>query len=307
MLNWLWTWNPLSRLEGIETVDTASYAPSVCAWNPLSRLEGIETQVTALFVRILTILEIRFPVWRELKRIWNGEVKWGWAWNPLSRLEGIETRFVLWSVFTGLSPLEIRFPVWRELKLFFPCLGVRYLLELSRITWNPLSRLEGIETTFQDSVSKIIPVLSWNPLSRLEGIETMQAISVGRWRSFGLKSAFPFGGNWNIDRYPNATQRICISWNPLSRLEGIETMVTPIRGMNMFSWNPLSRLEGIETNPKHHVLWRLKNWLEIRFPVWRELKRTHNPIRTDFFCPLTWNPLSRLEGMETQCRLCGYR
>ena len=314
-------------------------------------------------------LEIRFPVWRELKPFENP--------NVVTNVTGLEIRFPVWrelkldndstkdlllfhlkSAFpfggnwNGAcrarhyhmgSKLEIRFPVWRELKLsFLAGLGN------SQQTWNPLSRLEGIETGAVDHRwwSVLLPLKSAFPFGG-----NWNVVPNTLWYHLNcLKSAFPFGGNWNTRIIRCWQKSIRMPWNPLSRLEGIETANCCLGSMGVFyPWNPLSRLEGIETLlillfhslqdtwleirfpvwrelkhrqrrtilhkarqleirfpvwrelklPSSDSIWWHRNTLEIRFPVWRELK----PICRRLCMPrwwVPWNPLSRLEGIETK-------
>ena len=60
-------------------------------------------------------------------------------------------------------------------------------------SWNPLSRLKGIETGGMRSRLRLHR-LPWNPLSRLKGIET-QGVCKSAYALSYLESTFPFEGN----------------------------------------------------------------------------------------------------------------
>ena len=109
----------------------------------LSRLKGIETYTTVRPVKPYLCVQIRFPVWRELKR--DKRKRW---WGPRTRV-------------------QIRFPVWRELKLWFRRNDWghhRGLVQIRFPVWRELKQnnhqhYNGIE-------------LCSDTLSRLKGIET---------------------------------------------------------------------------------------------------------------------------------------
>ena len=89
--------------------------------------------------------------------------------------------------------------------------------------------------------------------------------------SFLFRYAFPFEGNWN----------------PKSG-----TMEVTVRCSDT-----LSRLKGIETRGLLHGSTTRKVMVQIRFPVWRELKRgSYNSVRIR---PKGSDTLSRLKGIET--------
>ena len=108
----------LSRLKGIETEErTLKEITLKKSSDTLSRLKGIETRPLIVTLPSAAVVQIRFPVWRELKpkvTVWNNPPALACS-DTLSRLKGIETYLPSWALLWG-PWVQIRFPVWRELK-----------------------------------------------------------------------------------------------------------------------------------------------------------------------------------------------
>ena len=267
----LLTWDALSRSEGIETCFTYFKLSTACpTWNALSRSEGIETVDRFRYSCRDDRLEMRFPVRRELKRLIDVDIvvemtdlkcafPFGGNWNPFL-VKFIDLNAVL----------EMPFPVRRELKLDAIFLRIFALA----VSWNALSRSEGIETNW------------WTPNTTAPYI---------------LKCRFPFGGNWNSKACMAVLGEIkppfSWTWNAVSRSEGIETIA--IRNVH----KPHKILEmpcpvRRELKPVRNAADCLKkNALEMPFPVRRELKRKPTLLLVKSYRP--WNALSRSEGIET--------
>ena len=190
-----------------------------------------------------------------------------------------------------LLQVQIRFPVWRELKLIQP----------------PIPRPLAVKRS--------------DTLSRLKGIETSPH-SGDRYTTVPFRYAFPFEGNWNslwtqvlphtpVFRYAFPFEG---NWNPQER---------PHRSYQESCSDTLSRLKGIETIPRHDGYKLLAGPVQIRFPVWRELKLSGaessrpSSIKFRYAFPFegNWNflivhcrplffvcsdTLSRLKGIETR-------
>ena len=113
-----------------------------------------------------SIVQIRFPVWRELKPTNNCLLQFG--------------RLVV----------QIRFPVWRELKHTHRCstslhgLWFRYAFPFEG-NWNHKFVHDGMFGTSSDT------------LSRLKGIETIALVAETQSGLLWFRYAFPFEGNWN--------------------------------------------------------------------------------------------------------------
>ena len=108
-----------------------------------------------------------FPVWRELKQ--NCSVL-------LLRLNALTMSFPVWRELKprtrvpskgDVRRLTMSFPVWRELKHITHDREMRHY----RCTYNVLSRLKGIETSWPHWFLFSYPI-TYNVLSRLKGIET---------------------------------------------------------------------------------------------------------------------------------------
>ena len=134
----------LSRLKGIETKFGRHRLSAIChSSDTLSRLKGIETGSQSVGgVGGVGPVQIRFPVWRELKH-WVAS-----GWQP-------------WP-----HHVQIRFPVWRELKRFPP------LQSDNRFRFRYAFPFEG----------------NWNRL--------LTSAHSARQKRF--RYAFPFEGNWNL-------------------------------------------------------------------------------------------------------------
>ena len=145
-----------------------------------------------------------------------------------------------------------------------------------------------------------------------------------------FRYAFPFEGNWNA-ALTMASLDAGARSDTLSRLKGIETYghdISTELGVKEFryafpfegNWN----LHYPDKSPSHfrfryafpfegnwnifcHTVWNnFSNWVQIRFPVWRELKLCKDSFVVLLqFCSDT---LSRLKGIETHihtiCTLC---
>ena len=114
---WLPPCYTLSRLKGIETLESTQSIPFLVACYTLSRLKGIETATAPQHKEHHGKLAIHFPVWRESKHTFSVRpLKLCETCYTLSRLKGIET--VSSTCFMKLVQcLAIHFPVWRESKL----------------------------------------------------------------------------------------------------------------------------------------------------------------------------------------------
>ena len=160
-------------------------------------------------------------------------------------------------------------------------------------------------------------------LSRLKGIETLPDLLLticlslfryafpfeGNWnymmgqglvveRALSFRYAFPFEGNWNplptpTSCFSQSTVQICFPvWRELKRFTKPEK-----RRVRDYSSDMLSRLKGIETHNKTSLFFQKLGWVQICFPVWRELK--HTPCITTTPFEKSLDTLSRLKGIET--------
>ena len=185
----------LSRLKGIETISgSIKISFSLCS-DTLSRLKGIETKVMACNCREMRCVQIRFPVWRELKLFYSTLFIFSFfvCSDTLSRLKGIETLEThpqpnLWG-----CTVQIRFPVWRELKLTSPSpertvrVMFRYAFPFEG-NWNSFSNsVRGLSCSFMFRYAFPFEG-NWNEVVFLGG-----ACYYDCW----FRYAFPFEGNWN--------------------------------------------------------------------------------------------------------------
>ena len=178
-------------------------------------------------------------------------------WNPLP------CRFLSLNL-----TVQIRFPVWRELK--------HYILpdfhpHLLPFTFRYAFPFEG---NWNDET------IWWNPsffgsdtLSRLKGIETLWPFLSGiELKNFMFRYAFPFEGNWNKTP-PFPSQLKFPRSDTLSRLKGIETRPMVRASPTPTKFRYAFPFEG-NWNKWLSFFWSpfLKR-VQIRFPVWRELKQ----------------------------------
>ena len=215
------------------------FIPATIGSDTLSRLKGIETFLDYIVVRSSLVVQIRFPVWRELKPTESGkrssassvqirfpvwrELKLSGGLLPsfvrarsdtLSRLKGIET--LPSRRWWCRQSVQIRFPVWRELKHSL----LRLIFSFSNNCSDTLSRLKGIETASisnimvarTDTVQIRFPV--WRELKRYQLKFPVLVVNEFRY-------AFPFEGNWNAPLNPISVG--ITGSDTLSRLKGIET------------------------------------------------------------------------------------
>ena len=188
--------------------------------------------------RYTTILEIHFPVWRELKRIRPVKgTNRKHSWDTLSRLKGIETDS---NLFCRLSEIHLRYT--------FPFEGNWNLWTVNSPYWLTF----GLRYTFPFEGN-------WN------GVSNHCCKS-----HFGLRYTFPFEGNWNL-LVLNIQKGFC-AWDTLSRLKGIETAPTGPIDARFLCLRYTFPFEG---NWNAYASWLVlyQSPLEIHFPVWRELKR----------------------------------
>ena len=285
--------NTLSRLKGIETLypgipispcmRISEYTfPFEGNWNgkllerpklirkplnTLSRLKGIETEYSHYERIIESHLWIHFPVWRELKQ--RPLLLPGYSIPAPSEytfpFEGNwNTCALLRAMMVGF--LWIHFPVWRELKLVDtdqPAVAATVLLWIHFPVWRELKRL--ISRCNPSSVILWIHFPVWRELKLISAYSSRTAWSIM------FRYAFPFEGNWNLIFF--STKRELIR-----------------------SSDTLSRLKGIETGSLRALSPRLIE-VQIRFPVWRELKPA--PPQSLFSQLRRSDTLSRLKGIET--------
>ena len=135
----------LSRLKGIETHIIGKYfqTNTKVGSDTLSRLKGIETIPRRWRTDQVRWVQIRFPVWRELKPIC-------FVLFPSGPISEVQIRFPVWRELKLLlfslqalsESVQIRFPVWRELKLLlheacgWPASTFRYAFPFEG-NWNP--------------------------------------------------------------------------------------------------------------------------------------------------------------------------
>ena len=158
----------LSRLKGIET----SYILCDChiginSSDTLSRLKGIETWIFFQTYSWISPVQIRFPVWRELKLAKMKTISSSRlvSSDTLSRLKGIET---------GVPRVDA------ESLKSSDTLSRLKGIETAWVWWcwpwpyssDTLSRLKGIETVHDVPPLVLVKVCS-DTLSRLKGIETL--------------------------------------------------------------------------------------------------------------------------------------
>ena len=175
-------------------------------YNVLSRLKGIETLTISWFDGRNNIhLTMSFPVWRESKRFFSRNLKF------------------------GLTFLTMSFPVWRESK---HGLGSNSLQNTT--PYNVLSRLKGIETIRGLPERALCRVISYNVLSRLKGIETALfkewpsafcfAITCDTLsRLKGIETQFPVSTSWDNSctlryTFPVEMNSLLMGWRLLSGL-----------------------------------------------------------------------------------------
>ena len=279
-------WNRMRIIcQGVIPVGFRYAFPFEGNWNPsgiitkqfketgsdtLSRLKGIETETIRNYSDFRRIMvQIRFPVWRELKR--NLTHSWH-QWfsdgsDTLSRLKGIETllgRTKIWpsSSFryafpfegnwnadflisaTFVTSVQIRFPVWRELKLW----------RRSGTDWHT----RWVQIRF--------PV--WRELKLQNRKRRPNPEDEFRY-------AFPFEGNWNstVEVWTKCSRKA--SSDTLSRLKGIETLSNPIHYLQHQNgqFRYAFPFEGNWNNNPYRMGFPKNFGVQIRFPVWRELKR----------------------------------
>ena len=184
------------------------------------------------------ILWIHFPVWRELKREWRSSIRW------ISTLTSEYT-----FPFEGNWNFKLRII---EHALF------NVLVSLSL---NTLSRLKGIETLVSELwISWVSPCFLWIHFPVWRELKREWRSSI-RWIStLTSEYTFPFEGNWNfklrIIEHALFNVLVSLSLNTLSRLKGIETLVSEL-------W----------------ISWVSPCFLWIHFPVWRELKLSQKLLR----------------------------
>ena len=157
----------LSRLKGIETHSPQNRGRAKFGSDTLSRLKGIETKTLKNNFIASILVQIRFPVWRELKH------------------ELISESSQVSKMFRYAFPFEGN---WNR--------GRRPLIVTLPSGSDTLSRLKGIETHSTAPLSEMISVSS-DTLSRLKGIETWE-LSSQQNSSKWFRYAFPFEGNWNL-------------------------------------------------------------------------------------------------------------
>ena len=210
----------LSRLKGIETSafltssgflvsfryafpfeenwnddDNEEYCKGGCRSDTLSRLKGIETHFRGCGGCRTIIVQIRFPVWRELKH------------------------YYLSFFVHFFSFVQIRFPVWRELKPWqkgrcrlSPVLRFRYAFPFEG-NWNLFPFTQKViffwfryAFPFEGNWNLVIliPKPQWSRLLfryafPFEGNWNTISIVLIINASLLFRYAFPFEGNWNRD------------------------------------------------------------------------------------------------------------
>ena len=219
-------------------------------------------------------------------------------------------------------------------------IGLRYAFPFEG-NWNRISR----------RFLSWLGFLTWDTLSRLKGIETEWNL-YGTLEASSLRYAFPFEGNWN--QCSTGDTELCMlfleirfpvwrEWKlywwccldfPLAVLEIRFPVWRELKRNKVQEWSEYNNrtvlryafpfegnwnLKGIVNYTLHlHSLeirfpvWRelkqvrlsvpkvVRYHLEIRFPVWRELKRNVNIYRI-ILSLRSWDTLSRLKGIETCC------
>ena len=282
----------------------------------LSRLKGIETQWLWLSLRCY---------WRCLLHTFPFEGNWNQDTQFLRPShEHLATHFPVWRelklLFFGLGILKYNlathFPVWRELKL--PLLVMfQYNREVACYT---LSRLKGIETqTSACAWSRFHQLATHFPVWRELKHGSLNIKRV----SFGLLHTFPFEGNWNGPSRPTfpailtslATHfpvwrelKLKLCW-AFANVDRILLHTFPFEG----NWNATTGKPGAHGISIHllHTFPFEGNWnryqrvpfdltfsLATHFPVWRELKLSVAPARSQRAVGTCYT-LSRLKGIET--------
>ena len=186
----------------------------------LSRLKGIETQTQRLEIHPTLCVQIRFPVWRELKRKDMSDAVGDChrRSDTLSRLKGIET--LAWALI-AFSPYQCSDTLSRLKgietfigKLLLPQLNLfRYAFPFEG-NWNQIFFNELKH--FSLLVQIRFPV--WRELKLVAGRDNNEI------RIIAFRYAFPFEGNWNLGSFNSLPNAIRCS-DTLSRLKGIETYI----------------------------------------------------------------------------------
>ena len=165
------------------------------------------------------LVQIRFPVWRELKLpllcSLTGRV--GCVFRYAFPFEG-NWNLRIPTIGQPWLQVQIRFPVWRELK--HNSLGEQ---EVGCLSSDTLSRLKGIETKIASNNTFVVFVVfryafpfegNWNFSLCFDSALSIVQIRFPVWRELKLilsrtvfrtsrrfRYAFPFEGNWNRKGY----------------------------------------------------------------------------------------------------------